>query len=240
MTRKRFSIITPTLNPGAKLEATINSVLCQKEGLFEYLVIDGGSHNDSLDLLRQFDGQITWVSEGDRGVYDAFNKGIDLSTGDYLYFLGAGDHLRSGILETMDRLIPKRSRVFIYGNAYLLEEKRDYAGKFDKVKLTRMNICHQAIFYERTIFEAVGKFDLRYRVFADHALNIKCFRDKRIQKLYVDEVIADYEGDGLSKHLDDPNFVNDLPQLINELLGPRHRLANALRNLRDRLSNPDR
>src|SRR5258705_11239297 len=92
--RKRFPIITPTLNSGPKLEATINSVLSQKEDLFEYIVVDGGSSDETLNLLRKHGERIKWISEKDRGVYDAMNKGIGMASGRYLYFLGAGDHLR--------------------------------------------------------------------------------------------------------------------------------------------------
>src|SRR5260221_9607043 len=96
--RKRVSVITPTLNPGPKLEATINSVLAQKAELFEYIIVDGGSTDETLSLVRKYGKRLTWVSKKDRGVYDAMNKGIKMARGDYLYFLGAGDHLRENIL----------------------------------------------------------------------------------------------------------------------------------------------
>jgi len=91
--RKRFSVITPTLNPGPKLEATINSVLSQNQKLFEYIIVDGGSTDETLNVIRKYGKRIKWVSKKDRGVYDAMNKGIKMARGDYLYFLGAGDHL---------------------------------------------------------------------------------------------------------------------------------------------------
>jgi hypothetical protein len=196
--RKRFSVITPTLNPGPKLEATINSVLSQNGDLFEYIIVDGGSTDETLSIVRKHGRRIKWISEKDRGVYDAMNKGIKMATGGYLYFLGAGDHLRENILEKIKKFISDEPLTFIYGNVYLVDERREYTGEFDEEKIRMGNICHQAIFYERTIFDVLGPYDLKYSLLADWALNIRCFADKRIQKIYVPEVVADYEGGGIS------------------------------------------
>jgi glycosyltransferase involved in cell wall biosynthesis len=206
--RKRFSVITPTLNPGPKLEATINSVLSQNEELFEYIIVDGGSTDETLNVIRKYGKRIKCVSKKDRGVYDAMNKGIKMARGDYLYFLGAGDHLRENILEKVEKELPDEPLTFVYGNVYVVNIKSEYLGEFDDDKLAKLNICHQAIFYERTIFEVIGKYDLRYRLLADYAFNLKCFADQRIRRLYVDEVIADFEGGGISTGTD-MNFIKD-------------------------------
>lgn len=219
MKKKRFSIITPTLNSARKLEATIKSVLSQSKELFEYIIVDGCSSDETLKMIDAYAGEIKYVSERDRGVYDAMNKGIRMSAGDYLYFLGAGDRLRPNILEKIDRLIPHQELLIMaYGNVYLVDENRHGFGKFSRMRMLRRNICHQAIFYERTIFERVGEYNLRYVGLADYALNLKCFGDDRIKKLYVDEVIADYEGSGLSMGTD-VNFTHDRADLIKENFG---------------------
>lgn len=218
MPAKLFTIITPTLNPGRKLEETINSVLSQRESLFEYIIIDGGSTDGTLETIRRYGGRIKFVSEGDKNVYDAMNKGLEVASGEYLYFLGAGDVLRKGVLERIETSIPDKHPAFVYGNVFLLDRKKKYAGKFGKAKIARTNICHQAIFYERSIFELVGKFDLKYNLLADHAFNIKCFGDERIHKAYVDELIADYEGCGISRGTD-PNFIKDRWQIVKETFG---------------------
>ena len=206
--RKRFSVITPTLNPGPKLEATINSVLSQNDELFEFIIVDGGSTDETLSMIRKYGSRIKWISKKDRGVYDAMNKGIRIARGDYLYFLGAGDHLRENILAKVEKELPDEPLTFVYGNVYVVNIKSEYLGEFDDDKLAKLNICHQAIFYERTIFDVIGKYDLRYRLLADYAFNLKCFADKRIRRLYVDEVIADFEGGGISTGTD-MNFIKD-------------------------------
>src|SRR2546421_9448699 len=116
MAKKLFSIITPTLNPGRKLEDTINSVLSQNKELFEYIIVDGGSTDETLDIIRKSGERIKWISEEDRGPYDSMNKGIGMATGDYLYFLGAGDLLRPNILEKVEKYIPSKPLTFVYGN----------------------------------------------------------------------------------------------------------------------------
>jgi glycosyltransferase involved in cell wall biosynthesis len=209
--RKPFSVITPTLNSGPKLEETINSVLSQDKGLFEYIIVDGCSTDETLNIIRKYGKRIKWISEKDRGVYDAMNKGIGMAKGHYLYFLGAGDHMRENILEKIEKIIPDEPLTFVYGNVYLAGGEVIYLGEFDEDKIAKWNICHQAIFYERTIFNVIGTYDLRYSLLADYAFNLKCFADKRIKRIYVDEVIADYEGGGLSTGID-INFMKDFRQ----------------------------
>lgn len=238
ITGKRFSIITPTLNSAAKLEETIKSVLAQRRDLFEYILVDGCSSDETLKIIKGYDGQLKWTSEADRGIYDAMNKGIEMASGDYLYFLGAGDLLRSNILERIEKLLPAGDLIFLYGRVYYLDEEREYLGEFNEARIARANICHQAIFYSRKIFEVVGKYDLRYRLLADHALNIKCFGDQRIKKIYVDEVIADYQEQGASK-LRDLNFIGDTPRLIRENLGLKRYLLNRFKNAQDKIFHPE-
>src|SRR5947207_7741081 len=221
MAKKLFSIITPTLNPGRKLEDTIKSVLSQNEELFEYIIVDGGSTDETLNIIGQYGEGIKWISEGDRGPYDSMNKGIRMATGDYLYFLGAGDLLRPNILEKLQKYIPNAPLTFIYGNVYVVDTQTAYLGEVDEEKIRHSNICHQASFYERTIFDVKGLFDLKYRMLADWAFNIQCFADERIERIYVAELIADVEGGGISTGRDInclrdfvPNYDEHLAQEI--------------------------
>jgi len=200
--RRRFSVITPTFNSGPKLEETINSVLSQKNELFEYIIVDGRSTDETLNIIRKYGRRIRWISKKDRGVYDAMNKGIGLAN---------GDRLRANILERVDEIIGNVPLTFVYGSVNWVGREVVYFGEFDADMLAKSNICHQSIFYERTIFDLIGKYDLRYPKLADYAFNLKCFADERIRKLYIAEIIADYEGGGLSTDLD-INFVKDFRQ----------------------------
>ncbi|MGI8835885.1 MAG: glycosyltransferase family 2 protein [Pyrinomonadaceae bacterium] len=215
MEQKLFSIIIPTFNPGPKIEKTISSVLSQDDNLFEFLVVDGGSTDDTLDLLAKYEGKIKVVSEKDDGVYDAMNKGIELSTGKYLYFIGAGDSLRTAILAKLQTILPQEEFTFIYGNVYMVDKGVIYDGEFDKAKLKKRNICHQSIFYERKLFEVMGGFETRFRVLADHAFNLKCFWNPRIQRKYIAYLIANYEGGGMSRTERDLPFTLEYAELMS-------------------------
>ncbi len=217
--RKVFSIITPTFNCSAKIEKTIQSVLNQNQSLFEYIIVDGLSSDGTVEIIGKYGDKIKLISEKDNGIYDAMNKGIDLASGKYLYFLGGGDQLKANILEKIHSAMPQGESNFIYGNVYRYDKNIVYDGIFNKSKLNKRNICHQAIFYERNIFNIIGMFDAKYKIKADYVFNLKCFGCREINKKYINEVIADYEGFGSSYNQKDDNFINDQPKLIRENLG---------------------
>jgi glycosyltransferase involved in cell wall biosynthesis len=213
-----FSVIIPSYNCERKLEATIESVLSQQAGLYELIVVDGGSIDKTLDVIRKYEGRLRFVSEPDRGVYDAMNKGVRMSTGKYVFILGAGDRLKDGVLVRVAKMLPDEPS-FVYGDAYLERHGVLMGGALDKADFIRTNICQQAIFYERTIFDLLGGFDLRYKVYADWAFNMKCFADSRLRKVYLHLIVADFEGWGISDTQEDTHFKNDFPGFIRKYVG---------------------
>lgn len=215
-----FSIITPVLNDQAGLKKTITSVLAQPPGLFEFLVLDGGSADGTVALLQEQPENVRWVSEPDGGVYEAMNKGLTMTSGEFVYFLGAGDTLRPSALEAVAGQIPRRPLTYFYGNVYAEAYRRVYNGRYSPWKLSRLNICHQAVFAHRSVFARVGPFDTRYAIMADHVWNMKVFGDSAITKIYSDLVIADYAAGGLSQQRPDPQLVADRLKLIKQYLGP--------------------
>jgi glycosyltransferase involved in cell wall biosynthesis len=218
--QKMFSIIMATYNCGRKVENTLRSILSQNEELFELIVFDGASTDDTLDCIKKYESGLTLISEKDDGVYDAFNKGIEIATGKYIYFIGAGDCLRPGVLEQVKEFLPQETPTFVYGNHYLMK-KKIYAGKkYRNSDFIFGNICHQAIFYHRAVFDIIGKYDSQYKVFADWFFNLKCFTNQEISKHYIPCLIADFEEGGLSSELNnDPPFKKDFPRLVKQQLG---------------------
>ncbi len=220
MKQKLFSVVIPTYNCGRKLALTTESVLSQPRDLYEMIVVDGGSTDETMRVVEEYGRNLDFISEPDRGIYDALNKGIRMSSGKYLIFLGAGDCLKEGVLERVAARLPEGILSFVYGDAYLVRHGINQGGVYRKLDLVSRNICHQAIFYERTIFDALGGFDLKYKVYADWAFNMKCFADPHIRKVYLDGlVITDFEGWGISDTQEDLNFKRDMPRLINEYIG---------------------
>lgn len=216
-----ISVIIPCFNCGPKLRATIESVLSQREGLYELIVVDGGSTDGTLDIVSEFAESLRYVSEKDKGVYDAINKGVRMSRGKYVFILGAGDRLRDGVLSRVADMLP-REPSFVYGDAYLERHGVLMGGAMEKADFIRTNVCQQAVFYERTVFDLLGEFDLKYKVYADWEFNMKCFANTRLRKVYLGTLIANFEGWGISDMQQDAQFVNDFPDLIRKYVGMSH------------------
>jgi glycosyltransferase involved in cell wall biosynthesis len=216
MNNKIFSIIIPTYNCENVICSTLESIKRQKNNLYQLIIIDGCSEDNTIKIINNYRNLVNkLIVEKDKGIYDAMNKGVKHATGKYVYFLGAGDILEDNILEKLSTDIPNEDINFLYGNVYYGSNKnRIYDGKFNQYKLTKINICHQAIFYSREIFSMIGYYDLKYKIFADWAYNIKCFGDKRIHKKYVNEIISTYQDDGISSRVIDNEFINDYIKLI--------------------------
>ena len=122
----KFSIITVTYHAGKVLEDTIQSVIYQTYRHVEYIIVDGGSKDNTLEIVRKYRDRISIVvSEPDKGLYDAMNKGIRLATGDYLCFLNAGDELHEN--ETLQRMVHtlkgKELPDVIYGETAIVDEE---------------------------------------------------------------------------------------------------------------------
>jgi glycosyltransferase involved in cell wall biosynthesis len=214
-----FSIITVNFNSEGRLKKTAAS-LWEQEAPWEYIIVDGNSTDESLqigcDLEKRGQNAVRFYSEPDRGIYDAMNKGIRLARGRYILFMGAGDTLMPGVLNAVEKRLPKDNRTFVYGD-FLLHGRRE-GGKFTKRRLCEKNICHQAIFYGRDIFDLCGLYDLVYPYYADWAMNLRCFGRRRIRKVYLPMTIAEIEPGGVSTS-GDAVFQRDKGDLIHQHLG---------------------
>lgn len=209
-----ISVITVVFNGKNYIEQAIRSVIGQTYDNVEYIIIDGGSTDGTLDIIKQYGEAIDcWISEPDHGVYDAMNKGIKLSNGDYILFLGCDDYLFDVFHEIVNSFQEKT--VSYYGDVILSKNKNAYGGRFYSLKLFIKNIPHQAIFYSRHVF-ADFKFDCKYITVADYALNLKIFSNKKHGMKYIPKTIAFYNNEhGISSTLIDHAFSLDKPEIIN-------------------------
>jgi glycosyltransferase involved in cell wall biosynthesis len=235
MDAPRVTIIIPCYNAEKLLAECLNGVLAQEYGNKEVIIVDGGSADGTTGIIKKYafeHSSIRWVSEKDRGVYDAMNKGVGLATGEWVYFLGADDRFYDN--HVLAQLFPAGQDI-IYGNVEFKYSKQIYNGPYDlKRVLFESNICHQAIFYRRSVFEKVGLYDTECRVYADRDFNIRCFLDRRLRIKYADRVIAIYnEQDGLSaQERADPNFRVKQERYIREFnKRPIRAVANRMRSL---------
>jgi len=208
------SIITVSYNAEQFIEQTILSVIKQTYLNIEYIIIDGASTDSTTEIIKKYNSHISyWISEPDQGVYDAMNKGTRLAGGEWIYFLGAGDIL----FNVLDRIAIqfKRSNTVYYGNVYKLDELKVYNGKFAQHQLAVRNICHQAVFYPASVFQKY-QYNLRYRLFADHDLNMRINGDKHLKFEYLNVVVGLYEGDGISANLSDGPFYQDRLNIVKQ------------------------
>lgn len=217
-----ISIITAVYNGNQTIEETINSVINQNYPNTEYIIIDGGSIDGTIETIKKYDKLIDyWVSEPDRGIYDALNKGIDLARGEWLYFIGADDRLINADVLTHFFSSPSTSRM-LYGNVIWGNTGKLYDGKFSKIKLFYKNICHQAIFYHKDLFRRLGKFELKYPFLADWVFNMRAFAAKDVKPAFINEVVAVYSADGMSIRNIDHVFVKDHARLVRQIFGIWH------------------
>ena len=217
-----FSIIIPTFNAAPKLVASLSSVLQQQNADLEILIMDGASTDGTLEIAREWaarDARINFYSETDNGVYDAMNKGIARASGRYLYFLGAGDTLRPGVLERVARALETEEKkadkpLILYGDVWFSDLGFESGGPFSQWRLTVTCPNHQTIFTAREVFALKGGFDLKYPISADYAFHLACFGDPNIAKVHLPLVVANYEGRGLSSDARDEAFEADRVTLI--------------------------
>lgn len=214
-----ITIVTVVLNGVEFIEECIFNVIQNTYKYVEFIVVDGGSTDGTVDLLKKYDNVISyWVSERDRGIYDGMNKAVGLASGDFVYFLGVDDRMApNAIHKIVDSIVSKNLfDSIVYGDVYMPGKHTLYAGKFTKFKLAQQNICHQAIFYPRAIF-GDHRFDLRYRVWADYELNIRLFAAKRFH--YLPVLFACYNDSGYSSTNRDSEFLKNRLAIINDNFG---------------------
>jgi len=234
-----ISIITVVLNSVDCIENTIQSVINQTYPNKEYIIIDGGSTDGTLDIIKKYDGHINYfVSEPDKGIYDAMNKGIKYAKGDKIIFLGAGDCFYNN--EVLTQVAPFLNKYdFVYGNVILkspVDSKEIiYDGKFSSYKLTIKNICHQGIFYDKGLFTKYGHYDLMYKIWADYEFNLRVFR--KTKKKYLNLIIAINKPGGISQQREDELFKQKRLYLINKYLGVHYCLLYLSRKWISHLKN---
>jgi len=206
-----FSIIVPTYNSEQTFRKCLESILCQSFTDFEILIIDGVSADKTLEIGKSFeDERIKIFSEKDSGIYDAMNKGIKFSKGNWLYFLGSDDALYSPtVLSDVYSQIQNMNVDILYGNVVSDRFNGKYDGAFNYEKLLNKNICHQSIFFNKKVFCNVGNFNLKYRALSDYDHNLRWFLNKKINVKYFDCTIANYSDNGYSSVTSDDAFLQD-------------------------------
>ena len=204
----KVSIITVCLNSEKTIERTIKSVVNQTYSNIEYIIIDGKSTDGTLDIIDKYkDKNSILVSEKDKGIYNAMNKGLARATGDVVYFLQSDDYLfnDSVIEKVMDEFIKYPETQIIYGDLVVVMKNRNFVASYNRITkyyLYRYNLSQQAIFAKRDVFEKTGLFDERYIICADYDWFLKCFVKYNMKSEYIGEIITVFSGFGASSRYD--------------------------------------
>lgn len=191
----KISIITVCFNCVNDIERTILSVINQSYSNFEYIVIDGGSSDGTLEKIKKYQNKISyWNSESDAGIYDAMNKGIDVATGEWINFMNAGDtFVNENILyDIFTSLIPQDKKI-IYSDFYGIKKGKM---KLYKCSFEKGDIVHQASIYKKELHSVYGKYIVTDRIIISDYLFFNSIPS--ILYLKIDIPIAVYDLSGIS------------------------------------------
>lgn len=197
-----FSVIVVCLNAGEKLLKTVDSVMKQSYGKFEIIVKDGMSTDGYVERLPE-DERLRIIRQKDKGIYDAMNQAITLAEGDYVLFLNCGDYLYDEkVLENVAAFIggDAASAGIYYGDIYNRNVSAKIASNphINAFACYRNVPCHQTCFYERELMKRRG-YNIKYKVRADYEHFLGCFFAEQVQPVYMQIVVASYEGGGFSE-----------------------------------------
>lgn len=202
----KISVITVVYNNKKTLEETINSVLSQSYKNIEYIIVDGKSTDGTLDIINKYKKNISkFVSEKDNGIYDAMNKGVNMATGDIVYFLNSDDiFYDNNVLEIVVKAFQKNLDYdYIYGGVVsrgifnsgkdniFLREISNHSIKMGQ------NIPHQSLFVKRTQFEEIGLFNTNLKVNADYDFECRLVKEDK-KGHHIKYLVAYYSQNGYS------------------------------------------
>ena len=204
----KVSIITVSFNSVKTIEDTINSVLSQDFPEIEYIVVDGGSSDGTVNIIEKYQNRIgKWVSEKDRGMYDAMNKGIAMATGDVIGILNSDDvYMNTHVISELMALMEQKKAKVVFADLILVDQVDDKkvlryydSGYFhpDKFKYGWMP-AHPTVFVRRELYEAVGQFSNTYQIAADYEMLIRILAIQRARYAYVPKPVVRMRSGGAS------------------------------------------
>lgn len=242
----RITVITPSYNQGHFIEQTIRSVLSQNYPDLEYIVMDGGSSDNTLSVLRKYDGQLTWISEKDRGQSHAINKGFAMATGEVMAFLNSDDLFLPGALLTVGWYFADHPEAaWLTGRCRIIDQdNRVIRGAITRYKnfWLRLNsyqalqitnyVSQMATFWHREVIERVGGLDESLHYAMDYDFWLRMGRHYRLN--VIDDYLACFRIHASSKAGASANAQFDVDLEIvqrhgqSKLLYSLHRLHNAM------------
>lgn len=215
-----ISVITSTFNSDKTLLETIGSVINQTYKNIEYIIIDGGSNDNTLNIIQTAEQRFKekgvifkWISETDKGIYDAWNKALKLVSGEWIAFIGSDDFFKNtnvfkDTIPHLEKAIAKNCK-YVYGKVeHVNQEKKliEISGKpwsFHKKRFTyTMNLPHSGCFHHKKLFSKYGNYDASFKIVGDYEFLLREFKDKRNNAYFVDNVFTVMREGGVSASLE--------------------------------------
>lgn len=207
-----ISIATPCWNSASTIERTIKSVLAQEFKDYEYIIVDGGSTDGTLDIVKKYEplfgGRMHWYSERDKGIYDAFNKGVKFSNGYFCWNVNSDDWLEPNALSMLVPYMKEninntcvlccRLKMHTPNGTYAKPIVTKEQLKCSAEKMLFMGLQHPATIYSRLVYDKVGLYDDRYYVSGDMDHFIRCYRSGIVDFLSLDIVVSNMDDGGVS------------------------------------------
>lgn len=197
-----ISIITATYNSGTTVRDTFESVLSQIFKNIEYIVIDGGSTDDTLKIIREyesrFEGRMRWISERDRGLYDAMNKGIAMATGDVVGILNSDDfYTAPDVLTSVAATLENKTIDAVYGDIHFVRPDnlsrcvRYYSSNIFRPWLMRLGFipAHPSFYCRKSLYNRYGTFNIDYKIAADFEILLRLIYVHRIHAKYLKKIL---------------------------------------------------
>jgi glycosyltransferase involved in cell wall biosynthesis len=214
--RPLVSIITVVYNDKLGIQTTIESVLQQKSNNIEYLVIDGASTDGTKEIIYNYAAQIDLIiSEKDRGIYDAMNKGVLKSKGEWIIFINSGDILEQGILQKINVDLENPNFDIVYGDVNINTNGNVRLDKARKLELINYSFtfCHQSVFTRMNLLKTMP-FNLKYDICADYDFYLKCYLSAYNFK-YHPLPISTFEFGGVSSGLSNKYILQSFKIVFN-------------------------
>lgn len=195
----KITVVTVTYNAGKYLEKTINSVISQNYQNLEYIIVDGGSTDTTLSIIKKYESKISfWISEKDDGIYDAMNKGVSFASGDWVNYMNAGDSFVDSRVIS-DIFSSRLEADLIYGDSFFCDafgKGRLIKAKGIETLWAALNFNHNSLFAKKDCLVEFP-FDISYKIVADSKFVINCFMSGK-KLLYVDIPVNNYLTGGYS------------------------------------------
>jgi glycosyltransferase len=208
----KISIVTVCYNSAEYIEEAIESVLSQDYDNFEYIIIDGGSTDGTLNIIRKYEDKLAyWVSEPDKGLYDAMNKGIARAEGDIVGMINSDDYYLPGAFKKVVKAFEdKNLDEYIFWGDIMHGDERVLGWREWNVKRGAF-APHPSMFCPKKIYDRIGTYSLDYKILADYDFMYRAINYHHIKNIYLPEPIAFFRPGGLASQ-------NILPSLKEELL----------------------